>query len=673
MNFKELLKILNYFHFVNTYKEYFRKHVFLKKYFQKKRNLLLNSEKSQLLLKRFINKNNDLDKIRKTFFNNKIFSYSNDKEKKDILEHLEINCKSFINRYLEHAAKILRKEFSIFEKSVSFEKEIDWHYSFFDKYNWPFRIADEINIRPENQTIDVKYVWELNRHQFLTYLGFAYYYTEKEKYASIFREFILDWIKKNPPFIGINWYSSLEISLRLTSWIFSLIFFKNSKIINNNYFFEKIFHSMLQHAYYLRFFYFRRSFNHTIGDIFGIYLLSKIFYNIKPFKKWSKSFRKKLIKQIDLQIRLDGVNIEQSVNYHRFVLEFFTLFVLIEKNNLKDEKKYLIEKMYDYLLYIIKPNKNLPLIGDSDDGKVLLLTFYDTESYLHLLNLGSIIFKRQDLKYISRKISPISILLLGINGIIKYNKLNIQKPKDLIKHFNKSGYISIRNNWSKHGNYLFIDFGRFGPQHAPHSHSGITNIIFTYNGQDILIDSGTYTYNKSWNERNLHRSSKAHNILMINNKNQAKVLSWFEWDKKPKIKRNIKRNGNLFKFSCIHDGYKGYLVKRVIITRTNLDNLEIRDFVIPYDLSNIGKALKISIFFHFNDDVNLNIIDNQIMINNEIKLIISSKHLFEIKEEEFFYSPHYGKKFKSNMISINLKVKSINFKQVEVITKLIKI
>ena len=108
----------------------------------------------------------------------------------------------------------VRARCSIFEKSLKGQKDIDWYFSFYHDYVWPIKESERIEIRPFDN-IDVKYVWEFNRHQFLHHLGIAYYLTGEEKYAKKFKVLLLDWIKKNPPLYGINWGSGLDISIRL--------------------------------------------------------------------------------------------------------------------------------------------------------------------------------------------------------------------------------------------------------------------------------------------------------------------------------------------------------------------------------------------------------------------------------------------------------------------------
>jgi len=462
----------------------------------------------------------------------------------------------------------------------------------------------------------------------------------------------------------------LEISLRLISWIITLYFFKDSKEINNKHFFLKIFKVLFQHAYYLRYFYTKRTLNHTIGDLFGVYLFSKIFEEIKLIKKWEKKFFKKFKEQILLQIRPDGTDVEQSVNYHKFVLEFFSLFAFLNPNLIFESEGILIGKMFDYLLHSVKPDYHFPLIGDVDNGKVLFLTGFEENKFYDLLNMGCILFRKNELKFITKKISPVSILLFGEEGIKTFNELDSIEPTKNFEYFDKSGYFTIRNNWTEYASYLFVDFGRFGPLGAAHSHSDITNIIFSYNGKNIIIDSGNYTYNKSWNERNYFRSSKAHNVLSINNKNQAQVNSWFSWEKKPKIKRKVKLKDSVIELSCIHNGYQGFLVKRQIITNKNLEELIIKDTVFQSSNKFDEDPHDIDLYFHFAKDINLKVEKSSLQIDNKLLLTVKSNQKFTMSIQESFYSPAYGQKYENKVLVIHLRHSFKKKDKIQIITKI---
>jgi len=650
--------------------------IIFSKFYKKKKIILKNSYNSEKFFGNFFKGKLDFQYICNDFFAKTFFSYPILSEKKKIISLLKELNDNEIRSYIDYADEIIDNKFKIFEKNHHFRNDIDWHFSFFGDYSFDINASEKLNyfgFSNNNELIDVKYVWEFNRHQFLHYLGIAYYITNNEKYSYKYRDLILDWIKKNPPLFGVNWASGLDISIRLNTWIFSLWFFKDSKLVNNRMFFEKIFKSMFQHAYYLRFFYTRYSFNHTVGDLFGVYLFSKVFNNLNPLIKWEKKFFEKFRKQIFFQTRSDGVNIEQSINYHRFVLEFFTLFVILDKKKMYQKELNRIEKMFDFLIYTIKPDMNFPVIGDSDDGSILPLNFYRKNKFNDLINLSSILFTRSDLKYISKDISVISLLFLGYEGYNKFINLLIKKPKYKYHFFKKSGYITFRDSWSKKANYLFLDYGKFGPLHASHSHSGITNLVLSINGKDLLIDSGTFTYNKSWEIRNLFRSSKSHNVLSINSKNQADIVNWWMWKNKPKLKRIVTKKENNYYFSCYHNGYKNFIIYRKVIVPVDFKELKIIDEIIKEDLkaNEIESSRNVfDIFFHFDNKNKIELRENRILINSNLIMKFKANRDFSLSLIDTYYSLNYGVKIPNKSLRIRINEEKWNDERIKIYTKL---
>ena len=82
---------------------------------------------------------------------------------------------------------------------------------------------------------DSKVVWELNRHQWMVDLGRAYRFTGEERYAKIFVRLASEWMRANPPGVGLNWTSSLEVALRLISWCWALFLFRDSRAITEEF------------------------------------------------------------------------------------------------------------------------------------------------------------------------------------------------------------------------------------------------------------------------------------------------------------------------------------------------------------------------------------------------------------------------------------------------------
>jgi hypothetical protein len=59
-------------------------------------------------------------------------------------------------------------------------------------------------------------------------LGQAYLLTGDERYAQTFVAHLDGWMGQNPPKLGVNWMSSLEVAFRAISWLWAFYFFKDS-------------------------------------------------------------------------------------------------------------------------------------------------------------------------------------------------------------------------------------------------------------------------------------------------------------------------------------------------------------------------------------------------------------------------------------------------------------
>ena len=76
-----------------------------------------------------------------------------------------------------------------------------------------------------------KYIWEINRLQFLVPLAISYSKNKDEKTLQKFVEIISFWNKENPYLIGVNWYSNIEVNIRLIIWFFMLEHFRCCKFV----------------------------------------------------------------------------------------------------------------------------------------------------------------------------------------------------------------------------------------------------------------------------------------------------------------------------------------------------------------------------------------------------------------------------------------------------------
>ena len=95
---------------------------------------------------------------------------------------------------------------------VSFGDPIDWHLRSLVAAS-ARRCGTGAGSRISSPSVvgDYKLLWEVNRHQHFVTLGQAYAYSRDSRYADAFVSQLAGWIEANPPRVGINWASSLEV------------------------------------------------------------------------------------------------------------------------------------------------------------------------------------------------------------------------------------------------------------------------------------------------------------------------------------------------------------------------------------------------------------------------------------------------------------------------------
>ncbi len=82
----------------------------------------------------------------------------------------------------------------------------------------PRTFGKHLDYRDDRRVGNVKFLWELGRHQHLVPLAAAYAVSGRRDYAEAAVAQIEGWIADNPYGLGIHWCSALEVALRLISW-----------------------------------------------------------------------------------------------------------------------------------------------------------------------------------------------------------------------------------------------------------------------------------------------------------------------------------------------------------------------------------------------------------------------------------------------------------------------
>ncbi|MEI6084963.1 MAG: alginate lyase family protein [Verrucomicrobiota bacterium] len=203
-----------------------------------------------------------------------------------------------------------------------------WHRTPDTGHTWPLTYGLTI---PLDHTGDVKFIWELNRHQFLPELA--------RTDPQLARRILRDWVTQNPFEFGINWNNALEVSLRLIAWLETFAIAPKLQpefrgALNDHALFIE--HNLSAD-------WIPRG-NHLLGEAAAL----SVFHR-KPHPA--------LRQAVTEQFYSSGVHREQSVAYHHFVTHLCACAGLPQP------------KALAYLGAIRQPDGSLPDIGDNDSGR----------------------------------------------------------------------------------------------------------------------------------------------------------------------------------------------------------------------------------------------------------------------------------------------------------------
>src|SRR5205807_372524 len=123
-------------------------------------------------------------------------------------------------------------------------------------------------------------------------------------------------------------------------------------------------------------------------------------------------------------------------------------------------------------------------------------------------------------------------------------------------HAFSDGGIYISADPESLSQQIVIDAGPLGAMRAGHGHADALSVKYSAHGRPCLIDSGTFCYMSSGDERNSFRGTGAHNTLRVDELDQAVPDGPFAWKDLPSVRAESWIAGETFTyFSGSHTGY----------------------------------------------------------------------------------------------------------------------
>ncbi len=463
-----------------------------------------------------------------------------------------------VEKAISAADALLEHKFHFLGKDVELADPIQWNSDPQSGYTYPRDFYTKLEIfESEKLGADIKYVWELNRHQFFIEVAKAYFLTGDEKYVEKIFSWLKSWDEQNPYKTGVNWTSALETAVRIYSWSWAFFFTRRSKIWsgrNIRFFYGKLYEQAKFTEENLSFYF--SPYNHLIGELAALNFAGTVFPELKGANRWRNHFWNLLEKELPRQFHSDGLSVEQATYYHHFTLGFYLQNAILRKINgfpVSDTVWRFLERGLEIAMYMTKPDGTLPMIGDIDSARSVY--FYRPEKMWDLRGfqaVGAALFKRRDMKAIAHGFSEEAFWLLGNGAYEKFQHLMAAAPNFTSRDFPNSGYWIMRDGWDEYASCVIIDCGEIADglfedetSSVAHGHGDMLSFDLCLNGKSVLGDPGFNTYNGPLDWHRYFRSTPGHNCVTVNGAEQGIHEGRMAWSgiSRPQVKEWISCDG----------------------------------------------------------------------------------------------------------------------------------
>lgn len=467
---------------------------------------------------------------------------------------------------------------------------------------------------------DIKGIWEASRFDWI----FDFILASKQQNAIALHTldaWLNDWCKKNPAYKGPNWKCGQEASIRVMHLISGLIglnqFTQPSKNI------MQLIDLHLRRIEPTIDYAIAQDNNHGTSEATALFIGGALLNYITPqskYKYWENLGRKWLENRAKKLIMGDGGFSQYSVTYHRVMLDSYSLAEIVRQKlylgRFSDKLYHRLLKATEWLYILTQENGDAPNIGANDGAHLLNVSGADYRDFRPCVQLASTLFAGH-----SYYVKPASYDEVLTFFALDKKELGCEERPDKDCFFSQSGLVTGQKN------NFFIAFKlpifKFRPSQCDALHLDVW-----WNGQNLLRDGGTYSYNSTQDNLDYFSGVASHNTIQFDNHQQMPRLSRFlfgAWLKPSQLDYRANQ------FSCAYKDYWGCYHKREVILRDK--QIKVTDFVDNFQHQAVLRWRLQPGQWSLNENV---------LSSDKIKITISSKSLLTIQlvqgeESKYYY------------------------------------
>ena len=432
---------------------------------------------------------------------------------------------------------------------------------------------------------DHKIIWELNRHQHWLALGRAYWLTHNEEYRTRALTELASWMAANPPLVGINWASMLELGLRSISWLWALHFFLAPDRRDSSPWMVDLLLGLdrqLTHIERNLSHYFSPN-THLLGEALALYVAGRVIPEFRASGRREAIGRGILVAEASRQIASDGGHCERSTHYHRYALDFYLLAAIVARitsDPVADRFDHTVGLLAAAARALADDTGRLPHIGDDDGGLLLPIVQRRPDDVRDSLAIAGALVDRPD--FVIGGMPEESIWMLAHPALHAQSRLAVALAPGArpvaagSTALAETGYYISR---TRTGDHIVIDGGPHGYRNGGHAHADALSVTCSITRLPLLIDPGTGCYTVDATVRDRFRSTASHNTLEMDGRSQATARGPFQWSQRPEVRVHRWRTTEGFDyFEGAHDGYRPVEHRRRVVSLHG-ELLMVADFV----------------------------------------------------------------------------------------------
>jgi hypothetical protein len=480
------------------------------------------------------------------------------------------------DRTRAHADEICAGRVQVFSTTIEVGGEPNWHAVLHDDGEWPVLPWWKIDIRSESRIGDVKWAWELGRFRHVVILARACWLApSNDEYADTLRNHLTSFLDQNPPERGVHWYSNLELSLRAYA-LLQILSLAGPAI--GSTLSERVvatLHRIGRHLIAdLPYTVSTMRNNHLLGDAIGLCTVGFVFSDHK-FGRRCTRIGDRLIRRFLRSAQRDGGTfIEDSISYHRFVVELLSVRATL--GSAGPEILTSLKGAADFMARLGVLEGEVPQYGDWDEGRALITTD-DPMGLSGSVRAALCLAAGTRDEGWAEVDDEVAWYCLGSVG-------SVATPPATTGGSDVGGGIA-RAVVGDMTVYLKAPAG------DSHNHADAGAVAVRTDAGWLIGDPGTGTYNGDEEVRNHFRASIAHNVLRLRGIDQLEPHRAFRWKHRTsgRILEPVALDGGVI-MSTWHDAYQRLEVAtsivRVVICLS--EAILVADFVSAPDVGNLA-------------------------------------------------------------------------------------